>query len=169
MGSSNLINYLTSMCYIYIYICWIPLAPLEPTTGVLWVPGVYAYIIISLFWRFWGLGGGIWGFEDGELGEWLMCEKASLVRHFSRCLLTLAFHGEEGKWSLCPKVCGGILTPPLHSAAAPPMCYLYEWVECFFRFYGASKESRSMPCGRQGKGILNSACARLSRAVPSLW
>jgi len=55
MGSSNLINYLTSICYIYIYktnacqiinyiyiYMWIPLAPLEPTTWAIWVPGVYA-------------------------------------------------------------------------------------------------------------------------------
>lgn len=67
MGSSNLINYLTSMCYIYIYMLNSISTSGANNRSIMsaWSICIYHH---RPFDGFGGLGG-IWGFEDGELGE----------------------------------------------------------------------------------------------------
>jgi hypothetical protein len=116
-----------------------------------------------------GVGGGHMGIWRWWVG-WVTNVREGIPRP---TLFQMPSHTRLPWWGrqveFVPQGLWGDINSPPSLGSRPPMCYLYEWVECFFRFYGASKESRSMPCGRQGKGILNSACARLSRAVPSLW
>jgi hypothetical protein len=116
-------------------------------------------IIISLL-MVWGL----WAHGDLKMvSGWVSDVREGIRPTLSGCLLTLASIVRKASGVCAPGVVG-ILTPPLH-LAAPHV--LFVWVGgVFFRFCGARKESRSMPCGRQG--IINSACARLSRAVPPL-
>jgi hypothetical protein len=95
------------------------------------------------FWRF----RSIWGFEDGEWVSDGCVRRRPSVRHFPAAFSHLPCMVRKASGvCACPVGCGDIDSP---FTRQPPMCYLYEWVECFVRF-GRARKVGSMPCGRQG-------------------
>jgi hypothetical protein len=136
--------------YIYIYIYVNSISTSGANNPSILSAWSICIIIISLL-TVWGH----MGIRRWRVGEWLLCEKAS-DPHFPDTFSHLPSMVRTAS-GVCAQWVAGILIPP--SPGSPP-CVICMSGWSVFQIL-SSKESRSMPCGRQG--ILNSACARLSR------
>jgi hypothetical protein len=122
---------------------WIPLAPLEPTTGAFWVPRVYAYIIISLL-TVWGAYGDYLKMASGWVTVGVRRHPSDIFRtpsHNLPCTVRKAS-------GVCAQWVAEILTPPPSPGSLPCVICMSGW--SVFLDSVEQRKVGSMPCGRQG-------------------